>query len=140
MSQGIEGFGDTIQADPDFWRSTTLYAAGSTVRSPFGGLGNVYVALVNEASNTNQNPDVEQRIKENPFAVQSETPFWQVVRKTANNAFNDEQPNIAVGRRDILTVSLTTNDDIDTIALMNIRAVVSQLHIHASGKGRDRDR
>ncbi len=121
-ADGIEGLGDAIQADPLTWSASTFYAAGSTVRSPFGGLGNVYVALVNATSNTGKDPDAEQRIKENPFAVQTETPFWQIVRKTTNDAFNDGRPNISVGRRDVLTVQMTTVDDIDTIALMNIRA------------------
>ncbi|MCA8834807.1 MAG: hypothetical protein K8953_06925 [Proteobacteria bacterium] len=123
------GFREITQADPPVWSSPTTYMAGSTVRSPDGGLGNVYVALVNQTTNTGNDPDAEQRIKDNPFVRDPDDPFWQVVRKSSNNAFNDGRPNIAVGRAGTrfnqpgtLTVQLTTDDEIDTIALMNIRA------------------
>ena len=123
------GFREITQADPPIWVAPTEYAAGSTVRSPNGGLGNVYVALVNPTANTGNDPDAEQLIKDNPFVLDPEEPFWQIVRKSSNNAFNDGRPNIAVGRAGTrfnqpgtLTIQLTTEDEIDTIALMNIRA------------------
>ncbi|MCH9665201.1 MAG: hypothetical protein K0U41_05060 [Gammaproteobacteria bacterium] len=93
-------------------------AVGRTVG---GSLGNVYVCL---RTTSDGNPDTEERIKNNPFAVQPEDSDikWNFVRKTNEQSLLDRRSNILTGREDETQFIINCEEGIDTIALINIRA------------------